>query len=50
MTGSTANPGSRAVSNASSIQLQQMHAQLEEMQHLHDAAEKEKMFYFDSQS
>jgi RP/EB family microtubule-associated protein len=29
-------------------QLQQMNAQVEEMQLLHEAAEKEKLFYFDS--
>lgn len=32
------------------MQLQQMNAQVEEMQILHEAAEKEKLFYFDSKS
>jgi RP/EB family microtubule-associated protein len=47
-TGSGVPAHGRAVSNTSNQQLQQMHAQVEEMQILHEAAEKEKMFYFDS--
>lgn len=43
---STAN---RSVSAASSIQLQQLNAQVEEMQLAYDGIERERMFYFESE-